>query len=71
MLGRNQYPLASWQDRNWDPAVDSTFGHFCATLNGHTPTLKDTARTVVLPGPLRANVALLDYAKWIREVFGP
>ena len=74
MLGRNQYPLASWQDRNWNSAVSSTLGstfdHFCTTLNGDTPTLEDTARTVVLPGPLRTNVALLNYAKWIREVFG-
>ncbi|KAF8467929.1 peptidase S28 [Russula ochroleuca] len=62
------YPLASWQDRNWDPAVGSTtFDHFCVTLNGHTPTLEDTARTVLLPGLLRTNVALLNYAKWIRE----
>ncbi|KAI0247491.1 peptidase S28 [Lactifluus subvellereus] len=62
------YPLASWQDRNWDPAVGSTtFDQFCATLNGDTPTLKDTARTVLLPGGLKVNVALLNYAKWIRE----
>ncbi|KAH9991483.1 serine carboxypeptidase S28-domain-containing protein [Russula vinacea] len=62
------YPLASWQDRNWDPAVGSTtFDHFCATLNGDASTLEDAARSVVLPGPLRTNVALLNYAKWIRE----
>jgi hypothetical protein len=64
-----QYPLASWQDRNWDPAVGSTtFDQFCATLNGDTPTPKDTARTVLLAGGLKVNVALLNYAKWIREV---
>jgi hypothetical protein len=70
--GENQYPLASWQARNWDPAVGSTtFDHFCATLNGDSPTLEDTARTVLLPGRLSVNVALLNYAKWIREVFHP
>jgi hypothetical protein len=64
-----QYPLASWQARNWDPVVGSTtFDRFCAVLNGDTPTLKDTARTVLLPGGLKVNVALLNYAKWIREV---
>ena len=70
--GGIQYPLASWQTRNWDPAVGSTtFDHFCATLNGDTPTLGDTARVVTLPGRLIVNVALLNYAKWIREVFRP
>jgi hypothetical protein len=68
----NQYPLAWWQSRNWDPTVGSTtFDDFCATLNGDTPTLEDTARTVLLPGRLSVNVALLNYAKWIREVFRP
>ena len=62
-----QYPLSFWQDRNWDPAVDSTiFDHFCATLTGDTP--KDGARMVHLPGGLEVNVGLLNYAKWIREV---
>jgi hypothetical protein len=65
----DQFPLGSWQDRNWDPAVGSTaFDEFCAILNGDTPTLEDTARTVLLPGGLKVNVALLNYAKWIREV---
>ncbi|KAH9991482.1 hypothetical protein BJV77DRAFT_1007717, partial [Russula vinacea] len=27
------YPLASWQDRNWDPAVDSTFAIFMFGTN--------------------------------------
>jgi hypothetical protein len=62
------YPLDFWQNRNWDPAVGSTtFDHFCATLNGDTPTVKDTARMVHLPGGLNVNVGLLNYAKWIRE----
>ncbi|KAH8977627.1 peptidase S28 [Lactarius akahatsu] len=62
------YPLGLWQDRNWDPAVGSTgFDQFCAVLNGDTPTVKDTARTVHLPGGLNVNVGLLNYAKWIRE----
>jgi len=65
----NQYPPGLWQDRNWDPAVGSTaFDEFCAILNGDTPTLEDTARMVLLPGGLKVNVALLNYAKWIREV---
>jgi hypothetical protein len=65
----SQYPLSFWQDRNWDPAVGSTtFDHFCATLNGDTPTLGDTARMVRLPGGPKVNVGLLNYAKWIREV---
>jgi hypothetical protein len=68
MLGKNQYPLASWQGRNWDPVVGSTtFDHFCATLNGDHPSLEDTAR---ISGLLKVDVALLNYAKWIREVFG-
>jgi len=62
------YPLSSWQERNWDPAVGSTtFDDFCATLNGETPTVQDTERTVLLPGGQKVNVALLSYAKWIRE----
>ena len=44
------------------------FDHFCATLSGDTP--KDGARMVHLPGGLNVNVALLNYAKWIREVCG-
>ncbi|KAH9957380.1 serine carboxypeptidase S28-domain-containing protein [Lactifluus volemus] len=63
-----EYPLTTWEDENWDPAVSSTtFDQFCATLNGDTPTLKDTERTVLLGGGLKANIALLNYAKWIRE----
>ncbi|KAH9958388.1 peptidase S28 [Lactifluus volemus] len=63
-----EYPLSTWQDQNWDPAVSSTtFDQFCATLNGDTPTLKDTERMVLLAGGLKANIALLNYAKWIRE----
>ncbi|KAI0291929.1 peptidase S28 [Multifurca ochricompacta] len=59
-----RYPLGWWQSRNWDPAVGSTnFDQFCATLNGDS----DTARTVLLPGGLNVNVAVLNYAKWIRE----
>ncbi|KAF8269748.1 serine carboxypeptidase S28-domain-containing protein [Lactarius quietus] len=62
------YPLSFWQDQNWDSAVGSTtFDHFCATLNGDTPTLEDTARMVRLPGGPKINVGLLNYAKWIRE----
>jgi hypothetical protein len=64
-----QYPLTMWEDQNWDLAVSSTtFDQFCATLNGDTPTLKDTERTVLLGGGLKANIALLKFAKWIREV---
>ncbi|KAI9510982.1 peptidase S28 [Russula earlei] len=62
------YPLASWQDQNWDPAVGSTtFDDFCATLNGDTLTEEDATRMAPLPAALTANVALLNYAKWIRE----
>lgn len=64
-----QNPLGAWQARNWDPAVGATtFDDFCATLNGETPTIQDTERTVLLPGGQMVNVALLSYAKWIREV---
>ncbi|KAI0287248.1 serine carboxypeptidase S28-domain-containing protein [Russula brevipes] len=62
------FPLDSWQERNWDPAVGSTeFDHFCATLNGDTPTLEDTSRMVTLPGLPKVNIALSNYAKWVRE----
>ncbi|KAI9455808.1 peptidase S28 [Lactarius psammicola] len=62
------YPLGLWQNRNWDPAVGSTaFDHFCGVVNGDTPTVKDTARIVHLPGGLNVNIGLLNYAKWIRE----
>jgi hypothetical protein len=71
-LATGQYPLASWQDRNWDPALGSTtFDDFCVILNGDTSTMEDTARTVLLPGGLNVNIALLNYAKWIREVHIP
>ena len=30
---------------------------------------EDTARAVFVSGRLSVNVALLNYAKWIREVF--
>ncbi|KAH9967739.1 hypothetical protein BGW80DRAFT_1254536 [Lactifluus volemus] len=60
------------EDQNWDPAVSSTtFDQFCATPNGDTPTLRDTDRTMLLPGGLKANIALLNYAKWIRETAPP
>ncbi|KAH9987911.1 serine carboxypeptidase S28-domain-containing protein [Russula compacta] len=62
------HPLGSWQDKNWDPIVGTTtFDHFCETLNGDTPTLEDAARAVRLPGLPKVNIALLNYAKWIRE----
>ncbi|KAH9958391.1 serine carboxypeptidase S28-domain-containing protein [Lactifluus volemus] len=45
-----EYPLTTWEDQNWDPVVSSTtFDQFCATLNGDTPTLKDTERTTAPP----------------------
>ncbi|KAI0260905.1 peptidase S28 [Gloeopeniophorella convolvens] len=63
-----EYPLGAWQAKNWDPAVGSTrFDEFCAALNGATPTLADTQRTLALPGGLPVNIALLSYAQWIRE----
>ncbi len=46
------------------PAVGSTtFDHSCAVLNGDTPTVKDTAHMVHLPGGLNVNLTLLNYAK--------
>ncbi|KAH9957385.1 peptidase S28 [Lactifluus volemus] len=63
-----EYPLTTWEDQNWDPAVSSTtFDQFCATLNGDTPTLKDTERTVLLGGGLKANIALVKLRQVDRE----
>ncbi|KAH9958389.1 hypothetical protein BGW80DRAFT_1449472 [Lactifluus volemus] len=67
-----EYLLTTWEDQNWDPAVSlTTFDQFCVTLNSDTPTLKDMERTVLLAGGLKANIALLNYAKWIRETAPP
>ncbi|KAH9966162.1 serine carboxypeptidase S28-domain-containing protein [Lactifluus volemus] len=59
---KNLLASASWsQIRTLSRCLSSTtFDQFCATLKG-------TERTVPLGGGLKANIALLNYAKWIRE----
>ncbi|KZV92275.1 hypothetical protein EXIGLDRAFT_769142 [Exidia glandulosa HHB12029] len=53
-------PLSGWQGRNWDPAVGSTaFEEFCATLLG------DRTQPAEL-GEFMLDVALLNYATWIK-----
>ncbi|KAI0062858.1 peptidase S28 [Artomyces pyxidatus] len=62
------YPLGSWQGKNWDPAVgDTSFDDFCDALNGNTSTVAESHKEVELPGGPRVNIALLNYAKYIRE----
>jgi hypothetical protein len=63
-----QYPLTSCNAQNWDPVSSMICDRLCAALNGDRPTLKDAERAVLLPGGLKTNIALLYYAKWIREV---
>ncbi|KZV66837.1 peptidase S28 [Peniophora sp. CONT] len=65
-------PLGAWQGKNWDPAVGSTaFDDFCAALSGETSSISDTSREVSIPGledmGYKVNVAVLNYAKYIRE----
>jgi hypothetical protein len=68
-IRRNQSPLGSWQDKNWDPAVGSTqFDDFCAALNGNTSSLADTTEEVPFVDGHKINIALLNYAKYIRDV---
>ncbi|KAI0059615.1 peptidase S28 [Artomyces pyxidatus] len=63
-----QDPLGSWQNKNWDPAVnDPSFDEFCNALNGNTSTVADTNKTVDLPGDVKVNIALLNYAKYVRD----
>ncbi|KAI0041435.1 peptidase S28 [Auriscalpium vulgare] len=63
-----EWPLGSWQGRNWDPDVGSTdFDYFCAVLNGNAPSLNDVHHDITLPGGLTVNVAVLNYAKYVKE----
>jgi hypothetical protein len=70
--------LFSWQDKSWDPEVGSTeFDEFCAALNkpvfghnvieSHIP-YGDDRRSVSLQKGLVLDVALLNYAKYIKKV---
>jgi|ERR1700727_779783 hypothetical protein len=73
-----QSPLGSWQDKNWDAAVGSTkFDEFCEAL-GKPPfganaadvnaPFGDSARMITLPGGLSLDFAILNYAKYIKDV---
>jgi hypothetical protein len=73
-----QGPLGSWQAKNWDPEVGSTeFEEFCEALgkppfgisaaNANAP-YGDPVRMIKLPGGLSLDFAVLNYAKYIKDV---
>lgn len=70
--------MGSWQAKNWDPKVGSTeFEGFCEALgkppfgisaaNANAP-YGDPARMIKLPGGLSLDFAVLNYAKYIKDV---
>ncbi|KIP08945.1 hypothetical protein PHLGIDRAFT_29302 [Phlebiopsis gigantea 11061_1 CR5-6] len=77
-----EWPLGSWQAKNWNPDVGSTkFEEFCEALDkpvfGHSEelglvlneTMFYNAETnmVTLPDGLELDLAVLNYAKYIKE----
>ncbi|KIP05030.1 hypothetical protein PHLGIDRAFT_491601 [Phlebiopsis gigantea 11061_1 CR5-6] len=57
-------PLGSWQDKNWDPAVNSdSFANFCAALGEPS-----SGSTEIAPG-VRVNNATVAYAAYINRCF--
>ncbi|KAJ3552182.1 hypothetical protein NM688_g4286 [Phlebia brevispora] len=57
-------PLGAWQDKNWDPAVNSdAFDEFCAALG--TP---DNVTTSVAKG-VTVSSAVINYATYINETY--
>ncbi|KAG1889287.1 serine carboxypeptidase S28-domain-containing protein [Suillus subluteus] len=72
-------PLGYWQAKVWDPAVGSTkFDEFCAFLdkpilgNGSILSLPvgHEDRLVHLPGGIKLDFSILNYAQYIKECFG-
>ena len=58
-----QSPLGDWQDKNWDPAVNSDgFSDFCAALG------EPTTHTVEIAKGIRVNNATVAYAAYINRV---
>jgi hypothetical protein len=76
--GTQKAPLGYWQAKVWDPAVGSTkFDEFCAFLD--KPRLGDDGsrsllpvghggRLVDLPGGIKLDFSILNYADYIKEV---
>lgn len=81
-----QSPLSYWQAKNWNPAVGSDkFDEFCEALSqpvlvhegvlgfkfNETMFYDEAAKAVSLPGGVKLDLALLNYAKYIKEVCQP
>ncbi|GJE94546.1 peptidase S28 [Phanerochaete sordida] len=55
-------PLGAWQDKNWDPAVNSaSFDNFCAFLGS------PTSKTVEIAKGIHVNNATVTYAAYINR----
>ena len=60
-----QNVLSDWQNKNWDPAVNSNdFDVFCSYMNATLDT--NIALTFVDDHP--ADIGLINYGKYTREV---
>lgn len=74
-------PLGYWQAKVWDPAVGSTkFDEFCAFLDkprlGNDDSISSLPfghekRLVHLPGGIKLDLSILNYADYIKEVRAP
>lgn len=74
-------PLGYWQAKVWDPAVGSTkFDEFCAFLDkpifGNDSNISllpfgHEERLVDLPGGIKLDFSILNYADYIKEVRVP
>ena len=62
-----QNPLGAWQDKNWDPAVNSdSFDNFCASLGTPSSETVEIARGVHVNNATAALAALVNR---VRNVF--
>lgn len=56
-------PLGDWQDKNWDPAVNSEgFDNFCTALGTPNNT------SVAIADGVHVNSAVINYAEYINKV---
>ena len=76
LICRFQSPLGAWQAKVWDPEVGSTeFDQFCEALDqplhkGEASALAydPVSNLVSIPGDLRVDLSVFNYAKYIKEV---
>ena len=59
-----QFPLANWQNRNWDPTVGTTdFDTFCSYINA-------PGNGAALAADFPVDVSVVNFAKYSRDVSG-